>query len=202
MVSAKGSVSIISENALVTPQNSIYILLTKFDTIISKIIALFTNDKYTHAAIAFDADLHDVYSFSRKYVNFPLPAGLRTEPLNKGIYKINEQMSCALFRIQVDSDSYNRARHEVKKMMRHRKRFEYNIIGLFLCKLGIAYKRRRHYFCSEFVATILTDSNALCLPKVPSLMRPNDYTQMPELECVYIGELRCLRKYLEGCHAL
>jgi inositol transport system substrate-binding protein len=67
---------------------SIYILLTKSDTYVSKIIGLVTDDHYTHASISFEENLQPMYSFSRKFVHSPLPAGLRVEPLQQGFYKI------------------------------------------------------------------------------------------------------------------
>lgn len=46
----------------------IYIVLTRTNTLISRIIRLFMNDEYTHAAIALDKELNNMYSFGRKYV--------------------------------------------------------------------------------------------------------------------------------------
>ena len=66
---------------------SIFILLTKSDTYVSRIIRLVTADTYTHASISFDESLQPLYSFSRKYVNKPLPAGLQTESLTTGFFE-------------------------------------------------------------------------------------------------------------------
>ena len=66
---------------------SIYILLTKSDTWVSRIIKLATDDKYTHASISFEENLQPLYSLSRKFVNMPLPADLRTEPLTKVFFR-------------------------------------------------------------------------------------------------------------------
>ena len=51
---------------------SIYILLTKSDTVVSKAIHLVTADQYTHVSISFDKTLQPLYSFSRKYIYLPL----------------------------------------------------------------------------------------------------------------------------------
>ena len=75
----------------------IYILLTKSDTWVSHLIKLVTNDTYTHASISFEPDLQPMYSFSRKFVNLPLPAGLRMEPLDRGFYKKYSYIPCALY---------------------------------------------------------------------------------------------------------
>ena len=69
-------------------------------------------------------------------------------------------------------------------------RYHFNIIGLLLCRMGIAYRRKHYFFCSQFVSEILQRSHALKLPKDASLMRPMDYTHLPELLCRFKGYIR------------
>ena len=59
--------------------------------------------------------------------------------------------------------------------------------------MNIAYDRKSHYFCSEFVSEVLEMSNALELQKHPSLMRPADYTKIEELNCLFDGKQMCIR---------
>ena len=68
---------------------SIYLLLTKSDTYVSKTIGLATSDKYTHISISFEETLEPLYSFARKYKRTPLPAGIRHEALYSGFYIYN-----------------------------------------------------------------------------------------------------------------
>lgn len=168
---------------------SIYIFLTKSDTCVSKMISLATADEYTHISIAFDKDLYPMYSFARKYLYTPLPAGLRIEPLQDGFYKRNDSIPCALYELKVSDESYKKAKALVSEMMEEEKLYKFNILGLILCRMNISYKRNQHYFCSEFVSEILQKSEAIQLPKNPSLMRPADYTQLEELDCLYEGQL-------------
>lgn len=151
---------------------SIYILLTNTDTLVSKIIKLTTDDRYTHASISFDESLQPLYSFSRKYVNAPLPAGLRTEPLTKGFFQKYQYIPCALYELQVSDEVYWTARRQVEHMMEDAPSYRFSVIGLILCRLNIPFHRERRYFCSEFVSEVLSRSKALRLPKEPSLMRP------------------------------
>lgn len=170
---------------------SIYILLTRSDTYVSKIIGLTTADRYTHVSISFEKNLQPLYSFSRKYVNIPLPAGLRVEPLNQGFYKKYDYIPCALYELEVSDDVYEMARQEVEQMM-ETGGYYFSVLGLILCRLHIPLHRRRHLFCSQFVSDVLSHSNALKLPKDTSLMRPNDYTEIPDLDCMFQGKLEDL----------
>ncbi len=173
---------------------TIYILLTRSDTYISRAINLLTNDRYTHASISFDESLQPLYSFSRKYVKSPLPAGLRIEPLHKGFFKRYNQIPCALYALEVSEEVYAAARQEVERMMAEAPKYRFNILGLVLCKLGIPYHRKNCFFCSEFVSEVLERSHAIPLPKDTSLMRPNDYTKIPSLSCKFEGRLNGLLK--------
>lgn len=172
---------------------SIYILLTKSDTYISKMISVATDAKYTHASISFHKDLCPMYSFARKYLYTPLPAGIRTEPLEDGFFKRNDDIPCALYELRVSRDSYQRAQTLVQEMMANDDTYKFNILGLFLCKVNVSFKRKRYYFCSEFVSEILLESKALTeLPKTPNLMRPEDYTNLKQLTCLYTGTIHSL----------
>jgi len=54
---------------------TIYILLTRSGTLLSKLVYAATGSSYTHASMAFDADLSCLYSSTRKngYTMFPRP---------------------------------------------------------------------------------------------------------------------------------
>lgn len=171
---------------------TIYILLTRSDTYISRIINFLTNDRYTHVSISFDESLQPLYSFSRKYVSSPLPAGLRMEPLHKGFFKRYNQIPCALYALEVSEDIYTTALQKVEQMIAEASKYRFNVLGLVLCKLGISYHRKNCFFCSEFVSEVLERSHALSLPKDTSLMRPNDYTKISVLSCKFEGTLNNL----------
>ena len=78
---------------------SIYLLLTRSDTYVSKTIGLATSDKYTHMSISFDEKLEPLYSFARKYKRTPLPAGIRHEDLYSGFYEKCNHIPCALYEL-------------------------------------------------------------------------------------------------------
>ena len=170
-------------------ETAIYILLTKPSTYISKAINLKTKDKYTHASMAFSEDLKTVYSFARKWTSIPLPAGFQLEDLEKSFKNKKDTVTCALYELKVSDKIHEQARQRVEQMIVEAPIYRFNLIGLFLCGFGIPVKRKTSYFCSQFISEILSFSKALDLPKDPSLMRPNDYTEIPELKCIYEGKL-------------
>ena len=169
---------------------SIYILLTRSDTVLSRIVHLITAARYTHVSIAFDGNLHAVYSSSRKNGRTLFPAGPCREYLERGYWKEHDQTPCVLYELRVDDQAYHAAQREVERILSNQGKYHFNILGLLLCQMNIPFQRRRHFFCSQFVGQVLNRSGALALPKDPSVTKPCDYMSMPELVCRFQGRLR------------
>ena len=169
---------------------TIYILLTRSGTLLSNLVHFFTADTYTHASISFEHELQPLYSSARKNGVTMFPAGPCREYFHRGFYQKHCHIPCALYALDVPEETYQKAREEVWSIISHGDEYHFNIIGLALCRLNIPYRRKKKYFCSQFVAEILQRSNALDLPKPPSIMRPSDYTRLSQLRCLYRGTLR------------
>ena len=144
---------------------TIYILLTRSGTLLSNLVYAFTGANYTHASMAFDEDLSCLYSSTRKNGYTMFPAGPSKEYLNKGIFRLRENVPCALYALEVTDEAYMRARRRAEHMMAHGRLYRFNTLGLLLCGLHIRWQRRRHYFCSQFVSEMLEKSGAMELPK-------------------------------------
>lgn len=170
--------------------NTIYILLTRSGTFLSNLVYLLTGDPFTHASISFDPTLQPLYSSARKNGETMFPAGPCREYFHRGFYQKHRHIPCALYALDVSEEHYEQAKEEMDRIISHSDEYHFNIMGLLLCKLNIPLPRKKKFFCSQFVAEILKRSDSLPLPKVPSLMRPMDYTRLPEAICLFQGTLR------------
>lgn len=168
----------------------IYILLTKSGTIVSRLVSLFTKDKYTHVSISFEECLQPMYSSSRKNGVTILPAGPCVENFYRGYLKRHPLIPCALYELKVSEEVYNEAKKNVEVIIENADKYGFNLLGLMCCGMNISFRRDRKYFCSQFVGEILNNSKALKLPKETTLMRPSDYMVIPELNCVFVGTLK------------
>lgn len=166
---------------------TIYIILTKSETILSKIVHFVTADTYTHVSIAFDRDLQTLYTSSRKNGRTLFPAGPCTESLYSGYFKRHSQIPCAVYELQVSDEAYEKTKLEVERIMTDADQYHFNIIGLLLCQFNISYHRKHYFFCSQFVSEVLHRSKVISFPKDTSLMKPSDYMQLPELRCRFRG---------------
>ena len=168
---------------------TLYIFLTRSGTLVSNLVYALTGAEYTHISLAFDEDLSALYSSTRKNGYTMFPAGPSREYLNKGVFRLRENIPCALFALEVTDEAYTRAKRRAEHMMAHNELYRFNSVGLILCALHIRWNRRRHYFCSQFVSEVLQKSGALDLPKPSTLMHPSDYAELPQLRCLYRGTL-------------
>lgn len=172
-----------------TTMKTLYIFLTRSGTLLSNLVYSLTGAQYTHISLAFDEDLGTLYSSTRKNGYTMFPAGPSREYLNRGVFRMRENIPCALYALEVTDEAYTRAKRRTQHMMHHGELYRFNSLGLLLCWMHIRWQRRRHYFCSQFVSEVLQKSGALELPKPSTLMHPSDYAELPELRCLYRGTL-------------
>lgn len=163
---------------------TIYILLTRSGTLLSKLVYAVTGASYTHASMAFDEELNCLYSSTRKNGYTMFPAGPSKEYLNKGVFRLRDDAPCALYALEVTDEAYVRARRRAEHMMARGELYRFNTLGLILCALHIRWQRRRHYFCSQFVSEVLEKSGAMELPKgqhpdAPQRLRPAAPAEVP-----------------------
>lgn len=168
----------------------IYIILTRSETMLSKLVHLITAAPYTHVSISFDRNMQRLYSSSRKNGRTVFPAGPCVESFHSGYFKRHPHTPCAIYELHVSDEVYDRVRFEVQMIMAMEDQYHFNIMGLLLCHFNIPLRRDYHFFCSQFVSEVLERSNALALPKETSLMRPGDYLEMPELLCCFKGRIK------------
>ncbi len=175
---------------------SIYIFMTRSKTVLSRFIYLVSLDKYTHVSISFDSDLENLYTSSRKNGITAFPAGPCREGLNKGYIGRHRGIPCGLYELEVTDEVFETAKAYADRIMADSDRYHYNLIGVLLCKLGIVYHRRNHYFCSELVSEILTVSGAWEPEKDTALIHPVELREIPGVRVLYEGTVGGLLTYM------
>ena len=166
-------------------ERTVYILLTRSGTWFSRLIHLATQDRYTHASIGLDGPTGPFYSFGRKYEHFALPAGLVEEQVTLR----RRTVPCCLYELKVSQETYFRLRRQLNCMYARREEYSYNLLGTLACYFNLPLRRRHHYFCSQFVASLLQESGALELSKDPGLTRPADFCRLEQLRPIHQGAI-------------
>lgn len=164
---------------------TIYIVLTKTGTLLSKAIGMYTGKEMNHASVSFDEELFEMYSFGRRQLNNPLSGGFLREDAERGLF---ETADCVIYRCKISHYQYLEMMKIVQYMYWNRDRYKYNFIGLFGVMMQKEVRRERAYFCSQFVAMLLK-GGGLKVCQNPALMTPHCIAQLPYLEKVYAGKL-------------
>lgn len=178
--------------------HSIYILLTKSGTLLSRAIAVATGAAYTHVSICLEDNLTHFYSFARRGVHLPLPAGLVCEELKKGYWGCHPGIPGTLLMMKVEDNVYARIKHRLDQMNLHAADYRYSLLGILFCGADIAHRRPDHYFCSQFIGELLCESGAVVLPRDASLLHPDDFPALPTAELCFSGTLGELADAIES----
>ena len=171
----------------------VYILFSRTDTIPAKAIRLFTTGPFSHISIAIRPDTGGFYSYARRKINNPFISGLIAEDTHKNIFAKYPDTPAALYELEVTDEAYDSIQSQICYYWEHEKEATYNFAGMVPMLLGIPIRRKFKFTCSQFVAVLLQNANAVKLPKNPYIMKPNDFLTIKELKPVYKG---CLK----DCH--
>lgn len=169
---------------------SIFILLTRYLDRFSRAFRLLTFTQYTHASINLEGS-DEYYSFNTK--------GFRMERPFRSKNPQKTEAPCALLQLTVSEDIFEAVRSLLEDFKAEGEQYHYSFLGVLLCILGLPPKRKRYYFCSQFVSEILTLSGAAHPHKPHSLYLPDVFIMEPWLTLRYQGTLRHLSEAMEMC---
>ena len=166
---------------------NIYLLLTDTGTLFTKAIKLYTGKTYNHASIAFDESLTEVYSFGRKKPHNPFIGGFVQENIAEELF---QNASCAIYEMTITHQEYNAMQRFIEEIVAAQDSYRYNLMGLIAIIFKMELERDNAFFCSEFVATVLSRSASINLEASPSLIMPHDLQMLEGMQLVYQGELK------------
>lgn len=142
---------------------TITILLTKYSDFLGRMVRGISGKGYSHASLSIDGNEEIFYSFNFK--------GFVVE---KTKYKKPKKLvpGSVCIRIQVPEHIHAMIQEIIDDIMESHEEYSYTKFGVFLCLLRIPHKFKNHYFCSQFVAEILSQTGAIKLKKKESLYLP------------------------------
>ena len=164
----------------------IYLMLTDTNTVLSKTIKLYTKATYNHASIALEPTLLKPYSFGRKYTHNPFLGGFIEEDLSRHYFS---RAQCAIYCCEVSELQYEAIVERLSFYNETKDIYRFNLLGLVTLALNIDFERSDAFFCSQFVASLLTESGIYTFEKEPHFITPEDLGQIPIFEPVYSGSL-------------
>lgn len=152
----------------------IYIVLTRTNTFLSRLIGFIKDDEYTHASISLDMNLNKMYSFGRKYTYNPFIGCFTKEKLNEGVFGRQNNLYGLVMEVEVSYEQYEKAESLINEFISNKSLYKYNYMGLIDCLLNKESCNNYRFLCSEFVYYILNRSNIVNFNKSRNLVRPQD----------------------------
>ncbi|HEY8389725.1 MAG TPA: hypothetical protein VIL26_02040 [Clostridia bacterium] len=174
----------------------IYILLTKTTSIFSRIISIFTGDKYTHSSISLDKSLDKMYSFGRKRTYNPFLGGFTEEHINYGVYMFSPNVPCVVLELDVTNEQYENIKKSLEYFVANKKKYKYNYRTLYNHLFSSVKRSKNRFACSEFVYYILYSNNVLDF-KIPiGAIRPQTFLDALSDKIIYKGNLHKYKCFL------
>lgn len=167
-------------------RRKVFILLTQFPDTGSKVMRLITRYSYTHASIGLDEDLNTFYSFVCK--------GFMIEKITRYLRPDRSPFPCLLYEIEVSEEVYQRVRKLLLDFAARKQSLSYTKAGVILGLSHISYRRKDHFFCSQFVAEILKYGGAAYLKKDSELYFPKDLSKLNGIRKIFQGDLMGMAK--------
>lgn len=165
----------------------VYIIVSASDTLPAKLIRHITRAEYNHSSISFDDDLQTFYSFGRKHMWTPLIGGFIEETPNTGVFALYPNSRACVLSIETDEEKYNAAKGYVEEMYKNRRKHKYNYIGVCLAVLHKSFKRKRHFYCSEFVSDVLLRFGIIKEGSLGKIVKPTDFFFLENSRIIYRG---------------
>lgn len=169
----------------------ILLIMSNTGTIVSKMIKKVTGNTYNHVSVSLSKDLSEMYSFGRinPYVFFY--GGFVQEHPDRGTFKRFKNTSCAILELDVSEESFSIISDIINNFQSERKKFKYNVRGLFKARKNVNYQTTyRKFYCSQFVRYLLVCAHILPENFCGSVVTPQDFFKVPGAALIYEGLLR------------
>ena len=166
----------------------LYIILTHTGTVLSNIVKYYTKYEYSHISIALDEELNRMYSFGRLNPYNPFWAGFVHEYIDKGTFKRFKNTKTEVYSLEITDEQYSNIEKLIEKMIEYRKKYKFNILGLFSVAIHKKIQRRNSFYCAEFVKYVIESQEIET--NLPELIKPEDFAKLKNVKPIYQGKLQ------------
>lgn len=165
-------------------------MLSRTTTIPARILHRITKAPYNHVSVSLEEDLSESYSFGRRWKYYPWKGGFIRETPYTGVFGRFPETEIVAIPFLVTDAQYEGIRNRLAEMYAKRKRYHYDWIGVFLAWFHKKWRRKYHYFCSNFVKDLLVDFKVIREEELPYIVKPYDFFIAYGEQKIYEGKLR------------
>ena len=161
----------------------VFIFLSYTDTRMARMIKAFTHDPYSHSSISFDTSLNNMVSFNRD--------GMVNEDIMSNFFKERSNVvRYSLYMYMATAQEYTAMQNFVNELLGKRDTLKYNLLGLTNFIFGRGSEREDRYFCSEFVASVISAGNDHIIDRKPYMVSPYYFAKNKNFIFIKTGLLK------------
>lgn len=164
-----------------TEKRKIYILLTRFPDFWSKLIGIMTHSPYTHASIGLEEDLNTYYSFVWK--------GFIVEDITRYLKRFRKPFPCELHEFEVTAEQYDIIKRLVHEFAAKKQTYSFARWELIFGLFHMPIVRQNRYYCSQFIADVLKESEVLQSKRNSARYFPKDFGKLAGGNMIFKGDL-------------
>ncbi len=139
---------------MVNKYSDSYIVFSRTNTGIGRIIRKVTRNTYNHTSLCLDGKFFELFSFARKHVNDPFQGGLVIETPVRYLSN-GADITVKVCKIDDKVFSINEMRKRLDNVRSEEKSYIYNTYGAIVSPFRIKFSPYRTFTCVEFAAYIL-----------------------------------------------
>ncbi|MCD8118866.1 MAG: hypothetical protein LUE29_05195 [Lachnospiraceae bacterium] len=166
----------------------IYIMLSSTGTNFAKLIRLFGQQTYNHAAVSLDGSFERTYAFARPRHSSVFLGHLVRESLERYTLRKAEPVPVMILKIPVSGEEYAWVRQKIMQMLDNPE-YMYNLFSVLTWPLLKGFPVDRAYTCIEFVAKLLQHCGYL-QEGASCHYRPDDLAEELSQYIAYEGDVR------------
>lgn len=166
----------------------VYVVLSRTQTGIARILRTFGGLEYNHVSVALDHDLKELYSFARSEKYGIITGRLVRETSDRYLVGAKGEVPILVYRIPVTGEEWEQVRDEIRNIMNDSK-YVYNLFSVMTYPIFGGFSIYKGYSCSEFVAGILKHLGYE-LDRPQHTYRPDDLRPVLEEYLYYEGSLQ------------
>ena len=162
----------------------VYVVLMNGKSPLAKVILKVTGDYFSHACISFNSRLSPLYSFAIRSEDQGGGMGFSiSKPQDRSCFE--KQAYYSVYVTYVTIAELTKMKDTMKGFISKEKDLHYDFTGLVNIAFNKDSETHTDYFCSKFVAEVL--SAGMRLSKLPSLHKPQDFANYKEFTLINRG---------------
>lgn len=168
--------------------HNIYIVLSRTQTRIARVLRIFGGLDYNHVAISLDREFKELYSFARSEQYGFLTGRLVHETTDRYLVNGEKGIPILVYKLPVTEDELNWIREKIHEIMED-PQFVYNFFSVLTYPVLGGFSTDKAFSCIEFVAYILQHLGYE-IDKPLFEYRPDDLQELLKDYLCYDGSLQ------------